>query len=107
MMMSPVKRDPHARLLRLLLAMAGEGAEILSSSSRSWSSATFSGARHKAVLKISGGDAQQRAEQFAAKLPEAEFRVPGHIVADALVQARIWERGNATMELALLTVEDW
>ncbi|HKX22074.1 MAG TPA: hypothetical protein VJM81_02230 [Rhizorhapis sp.] len=107
MMMSPVKRDPHARLLRLLLAMAGEGAEILSSSGRPWSSATFSGARHKTVLKISGGDAHVRAQQFAAKVPEAEFRLPGHIVADAVVEAWTWESGKATMELALLTVEDW
>src|SRR3546814_8029772 len=39
------KSDPHRRLLRALLEMAGPETEPIGSSSRSWASVTFTGAR--------------------------------------------------------------
>lgn len=111
-MTAAAKSDPHARLLRAVLAMAGEGSEILSSSSRRWSSATFTGARHAMTVRLPGADAQDRAQRLAESLPEAEFPLAGHIVADISVENREWRRsedgqGAAELELAVLTVEDW
>ena len=106
------KSDPHARLLRAVLALAGQGSEIISSSSRNWSSATFTGARHGVSLQLAGADARDRAHRLAEMLPEAEFPLAGHIVADISVEGQAYRRGKdgeglAQLDLAVLTVEDW
>lgn len=107
-----VKSDPHARLLRAVLALAGQGSEIMSSSSRRWSSATFTGARHGVTLQLAGRDARDRAHRLAATLPDAEFPLAGHVVADISVESQAYRRGAdgegvAQLDLAVLTVEDW
>ena len=53
--------------------------------SRPWSSATFDGERHRLDLRLHGdaptvGDALDR---LIAALPDAEFEIPGQIVAEA------------------------
>lgn len=106
------KSDPHARLLRAVLALAGQGSEITSSSSRRWSSATFTGARHGLTLHLAGADARDRAHRLAETLPEAEFLLAGHVVADISVESQAYRRGEdgggvAQLDLAVLTVEDW
>src|SRR3546814_7885398 len=79
------KSDPHRRLLRALLEMAGPETEPIGSSSRSWASVTFTGAQHEFELFLMGKDAHDRANKLAECLPEAEFVVAGHIVVDATV----------------------
>jgi hypothetical protein len=106
------KSDPHARLLRAVLALAGQGSEITSSSSRRWSSATFTGARHGVTLQLAGANARDRAHRLAESLPDAEFPLAGHIVADISVESQAYRRGEdgegvAQLDLAVLTVEDW
>lgn len=107
MMMSPVKTDPHARLVRQLLKMAGEGSKVEASSGRRWSSATFSGVRHSVSIKLFGPYAHQRANEFAGQLAEAEFRLPGHIVADICLDGQKLSEDAAWLDVAVLTVEDW
>lgn len=105
------KSNPHGRLIRALTALAGEGCEIHSSISRRWASATFSGARHEAELAWRGKGAHRRAEDLADRLPEAEFALAGHIVADMNVEALGLSREGgeelALLKIAALTVEDW
>src|SRR3546814_8430193 len=106
------KSDPHRRLLRALLEMAGPETEPIGSSSRSWASVTFTGAQHEFELFLMGKDAHDRANKLAECLPEAEFVVAGHIVVDATVDRLSCSQGDAGKPLAfmtvsLLTVEDW
>lgn len=105
------KSNPHGRLMRAFSAMAGVGSELLCSSSTGWASATFSGARHEAELRLAGVGAHEKAETLADYLPEAEFALAGHIVADVTIEglelARDGEQEVALLRIAALTVEDW
>lgn len=102
------RRDCHGRLVVALLALAGEGARIDDAGFRPWCSATFLGAQHRVALRIAGKDARTRADQLAHNLPEAELVIPGHIVADAAVDAvTSQEDGTVLVNLAILTIEDW
>src|SRR3546814_11074459 len=77
------KSDPHRRLLRALLEMAGPETEPIGSSSRSWASVTFTGAQHEFELFLMGNDAHDRPHKLDGRLPEAESLGAGHIVAEA------------------------
>ena len=55
------------------------------SSERAWASATFTGARHTIVLAFDGARAIAHGETFIAALPDHEFSVPRHLVADAAI----------------------
>jgi len=117
------RRDPHIRVTAQVLEMAGSSASVAEAVCRPWASATFLGARHRISVRFSGPDHACEAEAFANSLPEAEFSIPGHIVADACVDA--WEgrelaatndadtdaacgrRAETLLHLSILTVEDW
>lgn len=118
----PPKHDPHSRVIAQLLALAGTDSSVIATSARPWASATFLGARHRIVLKIEGDDHVEKAETFAKNLPDAEFSITGHIVADACVDE--WKmmaerpdactsgneptgRGSVILTVFVLTVEDW
>ncbi|MDQ4418902.1 hypothetical protein OOT33_00375 [Sphingobium sp. DEHP117] len=118
----PPRRDPHVRVIACLSEFAGPNIAVVASSSRPWASATFIGAQHRVILRFAGDDAAERAARFADALPEAEFTIAGHIVADACVDewGHAAESGGATANQALqdsaglpvlrvtvLTVEDW
>ena len=96
------RADPHAGLLRHLqarLAQAGLEAELQSSHSQRWSSATFTGARHRFHFAASG-----RADgiaRVAHELGESDLPLPDHIVADiAVIRA-----DGARFDVEALTVE--
>ncbi|MEE4451112.1 hypothetical protein [Novosphingobium resinovorum] len=101
-------RGPWLRLLSEVLALAGPSAEFLRHSERNWASATFSGARHTIVLAFEGLDGVARGEALIAALPDHEFTVPRHLVADAVV-AGVEHRQSPprlTVEVELLVLED-
>ncbi|MBO9579809.1 MAG: hypothetical protein J7498_02855 [Sphingobium sp.] len=101
------RRDCHGRLIAALLALAGE-ASIDDAGFRPWCSATFLGAQHRFTLRIAGKSAHSRADQLVRDLPETELTIPGHIVADVVVDAVTpQEDGTMVMSLAILTIEDW
>ncbi|MBO9574258.1 MAG: hypothetical protein J7494_00835 [Sphingobium sp.] len=104
----PERQDCHGRLGADLLALAGNGATRLDASFRPWCSATFVGAQHRFTLSFAGEDAAAQAALFADRLPDADFAIPGHIVADATVDAlRDGPGGAVLVDVAALTVEDW
>lgn len=76
--------------------------------SRSWASATFSGARHRASFILSGPGALAAADEFVATLDEAEFDVRDHILADLSLVSRESdeEASRVRIRLEALTVED-
>ena len=109
-------------MIAQLLALAGTDSSVIATSARPWASATFLGARHRIVLKIEGDDHVEKAETFAKNLPDAEFSITGHIVADACVDE--WEmvadragtqasepgpaqQAHILLRISVLTVEDW
>lgn len=104
----PQRRDCQGQLLARLRVMAGPDATIDQTSMRPWCSATFVGARHRLLLVLAGPDADQRAAILAQMLPEADFRLNGHIVADVVVEVipMNGEKGT-TLSLEILTIEDW
>lgn len=77
--------DPGTRLARAIVAhaaAAGCAARPLSIDERDWASATFTGVR----LRISlAGDASPALDAWLAAVPDAEFDIPGHLVADMAI----------------------
>jgi hypothetical protein len=72
-------------LLRALIARAGvEKNRILLTDvhSNDWQSLTFSGERHHIALRVTGRDSGDVADRMCSDLAEAEFSIPGSIVAD-------------------------
>lgn len=106
------RKDPHGRLLRDLLALAGPQASVLSASSKPWASATFQGSRHEVVMHFTGDGADVRAASMAETAPDAEFGIAGHIVADVSVDGQKTGRDAdgriyGLLCLSALIVEDW
>ena len=68
-----------------------------------WASATFTGARHMLTL---AGTRSPALERWIAGLPEAEFALKGHLVADLCVEAVRREGADVRIMLEVLTVEE-
>ncbi|MDF0542049.1 hypothetical protein PX699_06825 [Sphingobium sp. H39-3-25] len=111
-MMMTIRRNPHSRLLRILLIAAGPDAAIARASTEPWASITFQGARHLISLRFFGPESHRAANAMADRLPKQDFAIPGHIVADVAVDERLLDHEpdgtpSATLELSILTIEDW
>jgi hypothetical protein len=103
-----MSRGPDAAtLLTRALAAHAEAAgcpvEIVTADWTRWSSATFTGARH--MIRLSGEPSPALIGWIVA-LPESEFALRGHLVADLSVIAARHEGDAIAIELEVLTVED-
>ncbi|HEX8191922.1 MAG TPA: hypothetical protein VF552_03400 [Allosphingosinicella sp.] len=76
--------------------------------SRSWASVTFTGARHRIAFSLEGEGAAAAADAFVAGLPEAEFDLRGHILADVALAGdeRCAAGERVRLRIEALTVED-
>jgi hypothetical protein len=96
-------------LLRVLTARAGVSRDrILLSDilSVDWRSLTFAGERHEIELRVARPDSFAVAERMCAGLEDADFSIPGIIVADIAVVGA-FEReldGSTTVTIEALTV---
>jgi len=100
-----------AGLLRALLARAGvERDRILLTEFRSidWQSLTFLGERHEMELRVPGPGAPALAERLTEGLAEAEFAIPGQIVADIGLERPPMTNpdGSVTLHIEALTVAE-
>lgn len=98
--------DPATQLERALMrgaADAGIALHVESAASTPWASVTFTGARHH--LRVVA-PASPALNAWLAGLPEAEFHLRGHLVADLAVAAEAHTGGQAEATLEILTVED-
>ncbi|CDO38465.1 conserved hypothetical protein [Novosphingobium sp. KN65.2] len=103
------RRGPWLKLLSDVLTLAGPQAELLRHGERPWSSATFSGSRHSIALSFTGERAVDAGEALIASLPDHEFAIPGHLVADATITGVDHENGpepRMTVEAELLLLEE-
>ena len=103
-----MSRGPDAATLleRALLASgaaAGCPVAVARSELIRWSSVTFAGARHLVTLTAQASPAL---DDWVASLPEAEFALRGHLVADLNVQRRSRDGEAVTIALEILTVEE-
>ena len=103
----PERRDCHGRLIAAVLEMTGGDAQIEDASLKPWCSATFVGAQHCVTLLLDGDGAADRTRSLAKALPEAEFSIPGHLVADLTVDAISNGEKMARLTITALTVEEW
>jgi len=98
-------------LLRALLNRAEIGRDrILLTDWRStdWQSLTLMGERHCIRLRIPGPGAGEVADRLTNGIEDAEFGIPGHIVADIAVVRRPRARSDGSVEIgfeALTVVE--
>lgn len=103
----PYRRDCQGRLVTALLDLAGADGEVVIGSLTPWASATFVGARHGVTLILKGDDSQERAATLAESLPEAEFAIAGHLVADLSVEIAARGPDESRLILSILTIEAW
>lgn len=110
-MMKLAMSPAAAGLLRALLGRAGvDRNRILLSDFRSndWCSLTFTGERHRIGLRVPGPGAAAVAQSLTRNLGDADFRIPGQIVADIAVDGAMIEHPNGDISLTIeaLTVEE-
>ena len=101
---------PAAALLRALIiraALPRDRVLLTQWDSVDWHSLTFVGERHTAILRLTGTDALCAAQRLSDGLPDAEFDLPGHIVADiAIAGMREDDDGSVVVGIEALTIAD-
>ena len=100
--------DATSAFLRAMRDRIGSGAAVSIEEivSRSWASATFSGARHELLLALEGDGAAAAADAFAHNLEAAEFTLRGHILADIALASREQRGARVRLRVEALTVEE-
>jgi hypothetical protein len=74
--------------------------------SRSWTSATFVGARHELRLRLRGEGTAAAADWLSQSLDVRGFNLRGHILADISLVASEPAEDGVRLRLEALTVED-
>ena len=110
-MMKLAMSPAAAGLLRALISRAGVYRDrILLTDFRSvdWQSLTFIGERHEIELRIAGQDSVNVAARITDGVAEAEFSIPGQILADiGLMQLPSQNGdGSVTIHLEALTIAE-
>jgi hypothetical protein len=93
-----------AALLRALVARAAVARErILLTDARStdWHSLTFTGERHHFSIKVTGADCAAVAARLCAGLEDAEFSIPGLLVADIAIVGEPRPSVDGAMDLII------
>lgn len=101
--MSRRQQDPHEQLGRRIDQYLGAPFQTarVASTTRRWASATFTGARHNFVYDPQPTGNEAGLERLKAEICEADFDLPGHIVADI----RLAGSPNGGLSVDALTVE--
>lgn len=93
--------DAHRRLMRALIARGGDGCRITAADQWAWASLLFEGTRHCLTISVPG----EAAARFVDGIGEAEFTLPGHLVADIAVIDRVPQDGGmVAVRLEALTL---
>lgn len=98
-------RGPDAATLlarALAVQLLPLGGAITAADCDRWASATFVGARHRLALTC---DDSPAARAWLAALPEADWSLRGHLVADLHLATRSVRDSRITATVEVLTVE--
>lgn len=101
-----MKRGPdsgQSMTRAIFAAAAAMTVDIVESESWPWASATFTGARHRIRLTLPD---TPESRHWLAGLPEHEFTIRGHLVADLVLVEQQHRDGLIVAVLETLTVED-
>ena len=98
-------------LLRALIARSGEPRHrilLIDAQSVDWRSLTLSGERHSIALRVSPPHSDAIAQRMCANLEDAEFAIPGLIVADIAVSGapRRSADGSTHVTIEALTIAE-
>lgn len=111
MLHSPVPRDQRKRdtgtmLVAQIQEYLGSGHSVTLVREKPWSSITFSGIRYR--LEIAGFDQSSRSSRGRLqKLSDHEFSLPGHFVADLLIDAnRCRQENTPAVVVEILAIAD-
>lgn len=110
-MMKMVMSAAAAGLIRALLVRAAvtrEAVLLTDYRSTDWQSLTFTGERHEIAMRIPGPFAAAIVERLLGGLADAEFAIPGHIVADIALRRAPdmhWD-GAIAIDLEALTIAE-
>jgi hypothetical protein len=101
-------KDATSALLRAVrAACAGAPVFVVEEiRSRSWSSGTFSGARHELAFRLEGEGADAAADDFVKGLDPVALELRGHILADIALTGDERRPGSASLRIEALSVED-
>ena len=110
-MMKPQLSVAASGLLRAILARTGVDRDrilICGWTSVDWQSLTFVGERHEALFRVTGPGAARLVAMIADGIEEAEFSIPGQIVADiGLVEPPAPQPdGSILVTIEALTVDE-
>ena len=100
-----------AGLLRALIARSGTTRDrilLTDLQTIDWQSLTFTGERHQFQLRIPGPGSREIAERVCSGLGDAEFDIPGVIVADIapVGDPAVGPDGSTCLSIEALTVSD-
>ncbi|MGN6270507.1 MAG: hypothetical protein ACTHM0_11525 [Sphingomonas sp.] len=99
-----MSRGPDAATqLARAIERSGPGVTVSKSEAAPWASVTFAGARHRLTVEAR---ATAGFDRWLAALPEAEFALRGHLVAELAVTTLGHCEGRAKVMVEALTVED-
>lgn len=108
MIQQKIRHDPATALIRAVLSLARGYAALEEHRGTAWASATFSGMRHVMRVRLDGTQGLETGRWLASILPEHEFAIAGHLVADiAITRTHRRDEGKPAMTLVIeaLTVE--
>jgi hypothetical protein len=100
-----------AGLLRALFARAQVSRDrilLTDFQSTGWQSLTFAGEHHQFHFRIAGPDSGEAVRNLVSGLEDAEFSIPGHVVADIAVtsQPEVNPDGSVGVGLEALTIAE-
>jgi hypothetical protein len=107
--MNRIAMSPAASaLLRCLIARARVARDrilLTDVVSVDWRSLTFTGERHQFELRVTGPDSGMAVDRMCHGLEEADFSIPGTLVADVALTATSRVRdGSTTITIEALTI---
>lgn len=110
-MMKIAMSSAASAMLRAIVARAAVDRNrilLTDAHSTDWQSLTFTGERHQLSLKVTGSDSGEIVERICAGLGNAEFSIPGVLVADiaAVGSPRLGSEGATELVIEALTISE-
>ena len=108
-MMKMAMSPAASAVLRALISRSGVERNrflLIGVQSTDWQSLTFTGERHRLIVRISGENAGTAADRLCSGIENAELSGSGVIIADISVEARHDDReGGVEVTFEALTVD--